>query len=182
MVEHCGPDAGLTFVSCWDDAFLVTVRLGTPRYPILIMSSPSNARPRPSKNSGPRILLWVAIALTLALMVWVSIFTAQRNPYLSNVERNVISRSKFIEECKTKFDEFAATVGKSQNASFDTEYDPRSLVSGAASNPQAPGWLLNSQVTVSRAGLGSQSVPFVCRSDDKGAVSLVQGAQGQPQQ
>ena len=126
------------------------------------------------------MLLWVAIVLTLALLVWMTIFTAQHNPYLSDVGRNKISRSKFIEECKTKFDEFAATVGKSQNAVFDTEYDPRSLVSGAVSNPQTPGWLLSSQVTVSRAGLGSQSVPFACQSDPNGAVSLVQGAQTPP--
>jgi hypothetical protein len=124
-------------------------------------------------------MLWLAIALTVALMVWVSVFTAQRNPYLSDSKRNIISRSKFIEQCKQKFDEFAATVGKSQNATFDTKYDPISLVSGTAANPQAPGWLLSSQVTVSRSGLGSQAVPFACQSDDKGAVSLVQGAPGQ---
>ncbi len=142
------------------------------------MSSPANARPKSSESSGPRIALWVVIVLTLALLVWMSVFTAQRNPYLSDVGRNKISRSAFIEECKTKFDEFAATVGKAQNAVFNTEYAPRSLVSGAVSNPQAPGWLLSSQVNVSRAGLGSQSVPFACQSNDKGVVALVQGAQG----
>ena len=146
------------------------------------MSSPANARPTSSNSSGPRIALWAVIVLTLALLVWMSIFTAQRNPYLSDVGRNKISRSNFIEQCKTKFDEFASTVGKSQNAVFDTEYDPRSLVSGAVSNPQAPGWLLSSQVNVSRAGLGSQSVPFACHSDGQGVVSLVQGAQGGPGQ
>ena len=151
------------------------------------MSSPAAAPPestqkrsndRKGGGSSGRLLLWAALVLTLALLVWMSIFTAQHNPYLSDVSRNKISRSSFIEQCKTKFDEFAATVGKSQNAVFDTEYDPRSLVSGAVSNPQAPGWLLSSQVTVSRAGLGSQSVPFACQSDANGAVSLVQGAQG----
>ncbi|WP_407569329.1 hypothetical protein [Deinococcus altitudinis] len=146
------------------------------------MSSPSNARPTSANRSGPRVALWVVIVLTLALLVWMTVFTAQRNPYLSDVGRNKISRSDFIEQCKTKFDEFAATVGKSQNAVFDTEYDPRSLVSGAVSNPQAPGWLLSSQVSVSRAGLGSQSVPFACQSDASGAVTLVQGAQGGPGQ
>jgi len=162
---------------------------------VFIMSSPASDRPQatgPSNNpgrnagrrSGPRILLWVVILLTLALMVWMSVFTAQRNPYLSDTRRNIISRSYFIEQCKTKFDEFAATVGKSQNATFDTAYDPISLVSGAVANPQTPGWVLSSNVTVSRAGLGSQSVPFACQSDDKGVVSLVQGQQpqGQPQQ
>lgn len=151
-----------------------------------IMSSPAASRPpQPNarRRSGPaaRIALWIAIALTVALMVWVSVFTAQRNPYLSDVGRNKISRSKFIEACKTKFDEFAATVGKSQNAVFETRYDPISLVSGTASNPQSPGWLLSSQVTVSRSGLGSQAVPFACQSDANGAVSLVQGAPGQGQ-
>ncbi len=139
-------------------------------------TSRSNTSGPRSNNTGGRVLLWVAILLTLALMVWVTIFTSQRNPYLSDVGRNKISRSQFIEECKAKFDDFAATVGKSQNATFDTEYDPKSLVSGAVSNPQSPGWLLSSNVTVSRAGLGSQAVPFACQSDEKGVVSLVQGA------
>ncbi|GGJ87733.1 hypothetical protein [Deinococcus aquiradiocola] len=142
------------------------------------MSSPAPARPQ-SDGSGSRVLLWVAIVLTLALLVWMSVFTVQRNPYVSDVSRNKISKSRFIEECKTKFDEFATTVGKSQNATFDTEYDPISLVKGTVANPQTPGWLLSSQVTVSRAGLGSQPVPFACQSDAKGVVSLVQGAQGQ---
>jgi hypothetical protein len=147
------------------------------------MSSPSPARPQSNgssntsgKRAGPRIVLWLVIVLTLALMVWVSIFTAQRNPYLSDVGRNKISRSRFIEECKAKFDEFVVTVSKSQNAAFTTEYDPRSLVSGAVSNPEKPGWLLATQATVSRAGLGSQPVPFACQSNDQGVVSLVQGA------
>lgn len=156
------------------------------------MSSPASDRPQstgPSNNpgrnagqrSGPRILLWVVIVLTLALMVWMSVFTARHNPYLSDVGRNKISRSKFIEACKTKFDEFAATVGKSQNATFNTAYDPISLVSGAVANPQTPGWVLSSNVTVSRAGLGSQAVPFACQSDGNGVISLVQGAQGSQQ-
>ena len=85
------------------------------------MSSPANARPTSSKSSGPRIALWVVIALTLALMVWMSVFTAQRNPYLSDVGRNKISRSVFIEECKAKVDAEVDQVSKSQNATFETE-------------------------------------------------------------
>ena len=149
------------------------------------MSSPSNARPRPSKNSGPRIALWVAIVLTLALMVWVSIFTAQRNPYLSDVERNKISRSKFIEECKVRVDEQVDQAGKRGNTVFQTEYDPRALVSGAVSNPdpKVPGWLLVSSVAVSRQGLGSQPVPFACQSNSEGVVAAQVGGGGaQPQQ
>lgn len=147
------------------------------------MSSPSNARPRPSKNSGPRILLWVAIALTLALMVWVSIFTAQRNPYLSDVGRNKISRSKFIEACKESADEFVTKIGQSRNAVFRTSYEPLSLVAGVAPNPQTPGWLLSTQIMISTAGMPSQPVPLLCQSDASGKVSTqVGGGGGQPQQ
>ena len=147
------------------------------------MSSPANARPKSSESSGPRIALWVVIVLTLALLVWMSVFTAQHNPYLSDVGRNKISRSAFIEQCKVSADEFVTKIGQSRNAVFDTEYDPRSLVSGAVSNPQAPGWLLSTQIMISTVGMPSQPVPLLCQSDASGKVSTqVGGGGGQPQQ
>ncbi|WP_424950920.1 hypothetical protein [Deinococcus sp.] len=148
------------------------------------MSSPSNARPA-SNRFGPRIVLWVVIVLTLALLVWMSVFTARHNPYLSDVARNKISRSRFIETCKARVDAEVDRVSKSQNATFQTEYDPRALVSGAVSNPdpKVEGWVLISQVAVSRQGLGSQPVPFACQSDAQGAVvAQVGGGGSQPQQ
>ncbi|ULH14559.1 hypothetical protein MF271_11065 [Deinococcus sp. KNUC1210] len=148
------------------------------------MSSPSVSRPpsRPTSNTAGRTVLWIAILLTLALLTFITIFTANHNPYVNDVARNKISKYKFIEECKTQFDQFATSVGKSQNAVFTTEYDPKSLVEGAVSNPdpKAAGWVLSSTVAVSRQGLGSQSIPFACQSDANGKVSLVQ--QSAPQQ
>ena len=138
------------------------------------MSSPANRRSR-SNPTTARILLWVVLALTVALLGWLNVFTAQRNPYLSDVGRNKISRSAFIEACKAKFDAFADTVAKSQNAGhFGTGYVPTELFSGAVSNPSAPGWLLSSQVRVTREGYPSQTVPFACQSDAKGEVTLAQ--------
>jgi hypothetical protein len=162
----------------------VTVCSGEPRYPAFTMSSPSNARP-PSTRSGPRVFLWIVILLTLALLVWMTVFTAQRNPYLSDVSRNKISRAKFVEACKEKVNAEVDRVSKSQNAAFVTDYDPRSLMAGAVSNPdpKIAGWLLISQVTVSRQGLGSQPVPFACQSDAQGTVAAqMGGGGGQPQQ
>lgn len=130
-------------------------------------------------------MLWIVLLLSGALLVWMTIFTAQHNPYVSDVSRNKISRSRFIEECKAKVDAEVDRVSKSQNARFDTEYDPRALVSGSVSNPdpKVAGWVLISQVAVSRQGLGSQSVPIACQSDDKGVVAAQVGGGGaQPQQ
>ena len=155
------------------------------------MSSPASAPPpsaqkrsneRRQPGSGGRILLWIVLLFTAALLVWMSIFTIQRNPYVSDTGRNKISRSKFIEECKVKVDAEVERVSKTQNAVFVTEYEPRALVSGAVSNPdpKIPGWVLISQVAVSRQGLGSQPIPFACQSDAQGAVSIeMGGAQAQ---
>ena len=143
-------------------------------YAAPIMSSPANRRSQ-SNRSVARPLLWLVLALTVGLLGWLTVFTAQRNPYLSDTGRNKISRSAFIEECKAKFDAFADTVAKSQNAGhFQTGYSPTELFSGAVSNPSAPGWLLSSQVRVTREGYPSQTVPFACQSNDKGEVSLIQ--------
>lgn len=158
------------------------------------MSSPAAVPPestqkrsndRKGGGSGGRTLLWTVLLLSAALLLWMSVFTAQHNPYVSDVSRNKISRSRFIEECKAKVDAEVDRVSQSQSAKFETEYDPRALVSGSVSNPdpKVPGWVLISQVAVSRQGLGSQPVPIACQSDDKGVVQAQVGGGGaQPQQ
>ena len=145
------------------------------------MSMPSVSRP-PSGGAAARTVLWIVILLTLALLTSVTVLAALHNPYVNDVTRNKISKYKFIEECKTQFDDFATKVGQSQNAVFTTEYDPKALVAGAVSNPdpKQAGWVLSSQVAVSRQGLGSQTIPFACQSDANGKVTLVQ--QSAPQQ
>ncbi len=47
-----------------------------------------------------RALLWVAIALTVALLGFVTIFVSQRNPIYSDRDAGGISKFKFIEACK----------------------------------------------------------------------------------
>ncbi len=137
----------------------------------------------PSGSSGSRIALWIAVLLTLALLGWMTVFTVSHNPYANDAARNKISKYRFIEECKRQFDEFAASVGKSQNAVFTTDYDSKALVAGTVPNPDPKqvGWVLSTQVAVSRQGLGSQSIPFACQSDASGKVSYIPPGAGTQQ-
>ena len=148
-----------------------------------MMSKPSVSRPASGGSAG-RTALWISVLLTVALLSFITVLTAQHNPYLSDVARNKISRSRFIEQCKTQFDEYVQKVGKTQaqGTVFTASYDPVALMAGAVSNPdpKKSGWVLATQASVSRAGLGSQLVPLQCQSDDIGRVTLIlPGAQGQ---
>ncbi|MBZ9715167.1 hypothetical protein [Deinococcus multiflagellatus] len=61
-----------------------------------------------------RALLWVAIALTVALLGFVTIFVSQRNPIYSDREAGGISKFKFIEACKEVLEDTEALTVSAQ--------------------------------------------------------------------
>jgi hypothetical protein len=55
--------------------------------------------PKRHGNLG-RILLWLAIVLSVLLLGFVTALTVRANPYLSDREANGISKFRFLENCK----------------------------------------------------------------------------------
>lgn len=127
-------------------------------------------------NTTGRVLLWLAILLTLGLFSAISYFTVRNNPYYSPYNaQNVISKYRFIEKCKEKVQEQLDQVIKSDaGAPISPEYDSRELVNGVSAKAGTVGWNLSTQVKLSRPGFPTQTVPFGCKSNDKGDVQLAQ--------
>jgi hypothetical protein len=151
-----------------------------------------------------RILLWVAIVISLALLGFVTALTIRNNPYLSDAQTNGISKYKFLEGCKEEMqrqlDDFATRPG---GLRLNVAYTARDLVGGitegALSAPAAgstqptrsPGWSLSSDAKLLGGNLPTRLATFNCQyaydgkalpDEAKFQVGLIpQGAQGQQQ-
>lgn len=147
----------------------------------------SNQHNKHGHGAAGRILLWVAILVSAALLGFLTVWAVRNNPLYSNAEANGLSKYKFIEFCKDKMadqlGEFAkqsggAQIGASYNArdivsSVSEGVLPRSAANPNAAPPRIPGWSMFSTVKLSREGYAAQTVPFGCQYEKGKEVQLV---------
>ncbi|MEF2280153.1 hypothetical protein V3W47_17815 [Deinococcus sp. YIM 134068] len=110
-----------------------------------------------------RTLLWVAIALSVALLGFVTAVTIRANPYYSNAEANGISKYIFLEECKEQIhdaEELEALKGvlqqtgqlrPNQNLTADIAAEPSELVANTQ-EAQGGGWTLTAPANIRIVG------------------------------
>ena len=146
----------------------------------------SNQHNKHGHGTVGRTLLWLAILLSVALLTFVTLLAIRSNPLYSNAEANGISKYKFIEFCKDelsgKLNEFAKQPG---GTAIAASYNARDIVSSvsegvlqapaanAATPPtRTPGWVMVSNVKLSREGYPAQTVPFACQYEKGKPVQL----------
>ncbi|TSA81391.1 hypothetical protein FNU79_15410 [Deinococcus detaillensis] len=146
----------------------------------------SNQNNKGGRGTTGKVLLWVALLLSVALLGFMTVWAVRSNPLYSNAEANGLSKYKFIEQCKDKLadqlGEFAkqpggAPLGASYNArdivsSVNEGISQRPPANSTALPPRIPGWSMVSQVKVSREGFASQTVPFGCQYEKDKQVQL----------
>ena len=133
-----------------------------------------------SKRHGNlgRTLLWVAIALSVLLLGFVTALTIRANPYVSDREANGISKYKFLEACKEQLAEDEQLVSlqgllqqsgqlqAGQRLSAEIAAEPADLV-GSVQEAQGGGWTLNVPANIQVNGEGAPlgQLPFQCAHD-----------------
>lgn len=152
----------------------------------------SNQHNKHGHGTTGKVLLWVAILLSVALLGFMTVWAVRNNPLYSNAEANGLSKYKFIEQCKDKLaDQLNVFAKQPGGAQIGASYNARDIVSSVSEGiqqppaanatalpPRVPGWSMVSQVKLSREGFASQTVPFGCQYE-KGKEVQLQLQQGQ---
>lgn len=100
-----------------------------------------------------RTLLWVAIALSVLLLGFVTALSIRANPYYSDAEANGVSKYVFIEECREQLAEAreleglkgvlqqAGQLRQGQTLRAELAAEPGEIVAGTQAAPNG-GWTL----------------------------------------